>query len=369
MVVARLNVLIMIILLLFLIFEVTLQYYADHRLPQDLPSFPTGALLMGWGGDEQSTNDILNQKLGARLTDVVMPLHSKQVETAKLNMRRWMDYAPCLNTLKNPIRLTFYLSGFYNKKIEKDLMKEFEQLPLEFKRCFVQGRVRFANLAPKEDTYLMGSRLQFERMIGVLFNQDLDWTVSHVLYMEPDCIPIRQDWLVKLDEACRWPNEPFWIKGSIFRGEEVAIVNKKPYNMIHINGNALYNLDKFLTDSKLGLNPDDGKTYIAESYEDGEKLEDEEINNQYSDENLNGFAYFYTKLVRPYILKFYWEAAYDTDIAKYLLDVRNYWWSRQISSKFQFTGLIMNMYHTQWDLEKILLENPSAVLVHGGVEK
>lgn len=146
---------------------------------------------------------------------------------------------------------------------------------------------------------------------------------SYVMYMEPDCLPIRPNWLMILDSLTRWPNQPFWIKGSIFRGQ-VPNVYRIIYNLLHINGNAIYNLGD------------------------------------------PAFRHFYFDQVRPYIVKFYNEGAYDTDVFKYLLDLGNYNFARQTAHMFQFTDAIQNHWHSNYSISELKAMSEMVVMIHGG---
>ena len=56
----------------------------------------------------------------------------------------------------------------------------------------------------------------------------------YVFYMEPDCVPIRSDWLGQLMD--RLEQEDAWIIGSVYRGR--GTINRRV--MRHLNGNAMY---------------------------------------------------------------------------------------------------------------------------------
>ena len=56
----------------------------------------------------------------------------------------------------------------------------------------------------------------------------------YVFYMEPDCVPIRSDWLGQLMD--RLEGEDAWIIGSVYRGR--GTISRRV--MRHLNGNAIY---------------------------------------------------------------------------------------------------------------------------------
>ncbi len=56
----------------------------------------------------------------------------------------------------------------------------------------------------------------------------------YAFYMEPDCVPIRPDWLGQLLDRLEHANA--WIIGSVYRGRGTLY---RPF-MRHLNGNAIY---------------------------------------------------------------------------------------------------------------------------------
>lgn len=284
----------------------------------------------------------------ARLTHVVMPFHVRQVPKLEENLKRWKLYPPCalsqfvLNDssdeapfyrrTRNPrdktdmpfghdIRLVFYLDGFRNEKVEERLFEAFYGLAPETRSCFNGLDIRYAGLKDDDDKYLTGSRLMAENLIknglGLI-------DPYYVYYMEPDCLPVRSFWLTLIDAATRPPNPAFWLKGSIYNGNPNVINRNFLYNMLHINGNAIYN------------------------------LHDKSFRDWYFDE------------VRPFITKYYNAGAYDTDWYKFLYWPPFFPRSRQIVHKFQFSAFLKNYWHTNYTVNQIRESNEFTVLVHGG---
>jgi len=144
---------------------------------------------------------------------------------------------------------------------------------------------------------------------------------GYMLLMEPDCQPVRPFWLSVIDSQCRFPNGPFWIKGSIFRGLDHVITSKRYDMMYHINGNAIYNLGD------------------------------------------SSFRYFYFDIMKPWLRE---VNAFDTDIYNFINDKRNFHYTRHVIHLFQYTDTIQNWYHSSWKLEEIRRNSPTVVLVHGG---
>lgn len=290
--------------------------------------------------------------LALRLTHVVMPFHQSQVEQAKRNLESWRVFPPCqpadqamegddaiwmdLNDghgwwrewsvdprlpLGRNISLVLYLNGQADKAVEAELKLQFNNLPPSVRSCWSEMEVRWAKLSPEKDTYLTGSRSMFE----VMLNGWIGLREAHyVLYMEPDARPIRPFWLSLLDAQTRWPNPPFWLKGSLFRGDKQAIKAHLLMNLFHINGNAIYNLG----------DPD--------------------------------FRNFYWHRVRDWVVKSKKELAYDTDFFRYMLDPTNHPYARSVAHLFQHTELIQNQYHTNYSISQFRANHPYVAIVHGG---
>ena len=264
----------------------------------------------------------------ARLTNVIIPLHPRQEGTLIRSFRLWNRFLPCdvKNTLSHSgpgtnVTLTLFISSKKDTALEQRLLKGFHQISKAARSCFREVNVRHASLTGDYNNYLTGSRKMFEQMLNGSLNLG---NASYALYMEPDLIPVRTGWLSAIDSHTRYPNLNFWLKGSVFRGPTSAYRNRAIYNLFHINGNAIYNLD---------------------------------------DED---FRHFYFGQVRPYIEAHYTDGAYDTDLYKFLLDPRNYHWARKWAHKFQFTDAIRNMWHANYSLAQLMKESETVVLVHGG---
>lgn len=290
--------------------------------------------------------------LSLRLTHVVMPFHQSQVEQAIRNLESWRVFPPCqpaenggvgdeavwgdLNDehlwwremtvdpkmpLGRNISLLLFLNGQPDKAVEAELRLQFNNLPQSVRSCWSDMEVRWAKLTAEKDTYLTGSRSMFE----VMLNGWIGLREAHyVLYMEPDARPIRPFWLSMLDAQTRWPNPPFWLKGSLFRGDPEAIKAHLLMNLFHINGNAIYNLG----------DPD--------------------------------FRNFYWHRVRDWVVRSKKELAYDTDFFRYMLDPANHAYARTIAHLFQHTELIQNQYHTNYSMSQLRANNHYVAIVHGG---
>jgi len=280
------------------------------------------------------------------LSHVVVPLHEKQIQKLRFNMQLWVKHPPCvvddntgtpITNAKTQPTLVFHLS--YSAKNDSDSEKElskkqcmqaFESLPESVKRCFATAYVETIRLEPADDQHALGARLAFESFLKGEVTAANNELSSYALYMEPDMIPVRDNWLSHVTSQVEWPIPEFWIKGSIFRGSKISSVHPGNYKagMMHLNGNALYNLAS------------------------------------------DDFRNFYFEKLRPYVVKKHngdSRNAYDTDFYEYLDDKRNYPTTREIYHFFQYTDLIQNNWHSTWSAEQIAAQYPNTALVHGGL--
>lgn len=258
------------------------------------------------------------------LTHIVMPFHPRQLNAALENMRNWISFTPCQS--QRNVSLIFYLAKSDTASASAELLNQFTTLPLEVKKCFAYVNVTHETELEVGDSYLSGSRVMFEKMVsGKMFYGPK--RPSFVMYMEPDCVPVQKYWLDALIDAVKPPNEYFWMKGSSFRGSLGAVHKNPPaYTLLHINGNAVYNVG-------------DGELYS-----------------------------FYRQKVRPFLLKHKASEAYDTNFFKYLL------WNPENRPSdylhlFAYTNVIQNMWHSAYTPDEIFDSRNTTYLVHGGKMK
>lgn len=358
-----------------------------HNSDTLLPFHPHGINWMEGGigirrtGYSNSGNGIGNPNNSPRLTHVIIPFHVKQLGKMIYFMEQWDLFPPCpdpkhlndllslldsnnnnqnhdtrtsmkreqndnynekwknelfgkakntkgndhfsfANSLGRNVTLIVFMNTRYDLEIETKIAKTFHSLLDRTKSCFSGIRFRYADLVGEKDSYLMGSRMMFELMMQG--NAAMD-NPGYAFYMEPDCLPIRSNWLSLVDSHTRWPNPPFWLKGSIFRGDMKIVGTTNIVNMFHINGNAIYN------------------------------LRDLELQR------------FYFRRVRKFIEdKVKKEGAYDTDVAMYLQNGHFLTEALDIAHKFQFSEFIQNLYHSNYSISGLAKKNRVTVMVHGG---
>jgi hypothetical protein len=253
------------------------------------------------------------------LTHVIMPFHPKQLNDVLANIRLWSRFRPCDDSMKN-MTFLFFSSSSKNLSLENALLNSIK-MDQNSMMCFKSVHVSFANLPESKNDHLLGSRLMFEQMLSKhIFYGETE--PHHVFYMEPDCVPVRPNWLNVVEASTA--HQDFWMKGSIFRGDSKTFSSDLIYNHIHINGNAIYN------------------------------VKDQE------------FKEFYFGIVRKLITsRLGEEGGYDADIFKVLL-----WKNAKFTScyfhKFIFSDFVINMWHTPFSISQILADNKNVVLMHGG---
>lgn len=287
----------------------------------------------------------------ARLTHLIIPFHTSHVNRVENLLKQWRDYPPCSaeGDLNNaapaaPFSLVFYSSTDMRKRekvldVEQRIQEALQNLTAPVLRCFQGFEFHHANLSGPSDKYYRGTRLMIEKLL--LGKVKLAVTPQYAYYMEPDVQPVRSNWLNALDASVRWPNQPFWMKGSIYRGNNKGVyATRHPPQYYHINGNAIYNL--------------------------GDRA----------------FRSFYVKHYRPFCQQQQQqhqqvagsaqkpkERSYDTDFFRFLHSMEHVEVARNVFHKFVYTDVVQNFWRSSYSLAKIRAEHPNTHLVHGGYQK
>jgi len=332
--------------------------------------------ILFWEDDKADTAEAdvdTAASLHQQLTHVVMPFHVSQLDKVRANLETWVrHYPPCeqiilqeesSTTRQQRIRrqrptMVFHVSysatddktdQATQARIQKECREAWHEiLPLWMRRdCFDNNlddsvEVVTLGLTKKDDQHVKGARLMFEEMLrgGVTThtsraegaaksNSSSSSTrddAHYALYMEPDMLPIRSNWLHRVQQYVAALPHEFWILGSIFRGDLKAI-DATGYlpNKYHMNGNSVY--------------------------------------------NLRAYQEFYFSKLRPYIETAHGDSvnAYDTDVYEYLhTALENYDVARHVMHYFVYTDLLQNQWHTEWSAKQLAAEHPNTVLVHGG---
>lgn len=271
------------------------------------------------------------------LTHLVMPFVDTQILIVRQSLQTWTSqYYPCNSSnYEAQVQLILYASfqNLANPNVESaSIITSLLSKTLnssQFKYCFKSWTIAFAKISTLDNSHHTGSRLMFEKMLSKNISHSAP--MDYVLYMEPDCVPIRHNWLEAVQRNVKEDPNSFWMKGSVFRGQR-AIVNKQPLHLInyfHLNGNAIYSVGD------------------------------------------NEFRNFYFQKVRPFTIekckspKDKYCSVFDTDIFRYLLH-NNMEYGAQYIHHFAFTDLIQNKWHTNYSTHGLLAKSPNTFLVHGG---
>lgn len=266
------------------------------------------------------------------ITDIIIPFHPRQIGEVIKEIDWWKSLHPTTSTSSLAVQVTFFSSGPPNEKIKKLILGAMSDLPFLTKRSISSFGVEFASIPKSHDDYLEGSKIQWEMFIkhdkrgGLRLLKGQHHVVDHALYLEPDCHPTQSGWLDILNSITEG-DEEFWMKGSLFRGQGISHSSQVPFNIFHINGNAIYNLKD--------------PTFVD----------------------------WYFQKVKPYIksIPSPHKTPYDTDLFRYFLQKEN-WKSeaRHLLHKFKLTDLIQNRWHSEYNLKDLLRKTPKLAIVHGG---
>ena len=315
--------------------------------------------------DRNSNNPALNISLfeeedkvsgwhGMRLTHLIIPFHSSHLSKLENNVKTWAQFLPCSSEgietpfPNNQYHLIFYSSTDSKKKekiseIEGRLTSLIGNLTKPVMGCFASWEVQHANLSSHSDTYYRGTRLMLEKLLlgkvrignySIPLNNntvsDAGANIGYAFYMEPDCLPIRNNWLNALDWNSRWPNPIFWLKGSIYRGSNKGTyATRHPPQYYHINGNALINLN---------------------------------------DRSLRSF---YLKHYKPWAqaAATVRERSFDTDFWRFLHNLDTINVVKGVYHRFVYTDVVQNFWRSSYSIAKIRNEHPNTFLIHGGYPK
>ena len=192
-----------------------------------------------------------NVSYGQHLGAIVMPFHRKQLNKLLFNLESWKTFLP--SKTAKMVELVIYNSGPADGEITKDVMKFFRENPMVANN-FSNITVQFARLRNHKDSYFRGTRSMFESLLfweeplkikgrkSVSIIKFINPQVKHVFYMEPDCLPIKSNWLDALHSEVRRHNGNFWMLGSKFAGEIKWFGNHNEEFVNHLNGNSIYNV-------------------------------------------------------------------------------------------------------------------------------
>lgn len=275
-----------------------------------------------------------------RLTHLVIPFHISHVGRVETLLKSWKDYLPCSRESDQtqaqpaaPFHLVFYSSTDVRKRekiveIEQRVQDALQNLTTPVLRCFQSFEFHHANLSGPSDKYYRGTKLMIEKLL--LGKVKLSVQPQYIYYMEPDVQPIRSNWLNALDAAVRWPNAQFWMKGSLYRGNNKGVYSTRyPPQYYHINGCSLYNLAD------------------------------------------RAFRSFYVKHYRPFVQEAskVKERSYDTEFFRFMHSLDQVEVARNAFHRFVYSDVVQNYWRSSYSVSKIRAEHPNTFLVHGGYQK
>lgn len=259
------------------------------------------------------------------LSAVIMPFHRRQFKKLMFNFGTWNIFAPAKNTNSIRPELILFVSGKDEDNFGQVIPEFFDKNP-NLKQYFSSISIQFGNLTVLKDGYCRGTRLMFE---AVLYKklQFASEKVSHIFYMEPDCLPIRNYWLDAVQDEIRKESEGLiWMKGSKYQGNLKLLENASEALRQHLNGNSIYNIgsDEFREfysnyikpsyNYKKDISPYDLKIFEVLLMEDG-KLQ-----------NKFGHHFITTKVVQNTCGKYLqWEKYLKKEAETYLVHLTNNW--------------------------------------------
>lgn len=264
---------------------------------------------------------------------------SREAELARIKklFAYWQKYPPCLlasyptSWTFTQITLTMLLRRKPSEAFSQSLRESFNSLPLTVRACFRSFEIRHADIAPSaEDSAKIGlerEREEGRELFASLMSNKIGLeAANHAIYIAPDCVPIQPNWINLLDYRTRPPNEPFWMLGSIFRGQRGQWV-KNLASFINIGRYAIYNL----------ASPE--------------------------------FRNWYLKAVKKYTEEIpvpqYDFGRWEMDIFHYIADLAVSTDFQFTSPKFRYTNTVLNQWNMTINVAAILEKEPDVALVCG----
>lgn len=196
--------------------------------------------------------------IAAELTAIIMPFHRKQLKKLLFNFETWNTFVPSRldSNYVQPELIIFASGKDRNDGLKEEILDYFE-LPKNrnLKQYFSTISVQFANLIANKDSYYRGTRTMFEIALSsgstglkpllndksplLVFKSE---KISHVFYMEPDCVPIKDYWIDGVRSEIVDYDGVFWMKGSKYHGNPHLLEVGSDALRIHLNGNSIYNI-------------------------------------------------------------------------------------------------------------------------------
>lgn len=256
------------------------------------------------------------------LTAIIMPFHRRQIKKLMFNFETWNVFEPSTKLSPTRPELILFASGEDVNNFDQSISEYFTK-NLHLKEHFSSISVQFGNLTVKKDGYWRGTKLMFEAVLNkkLVFNAP---KVSHIFYMEPDCVPIRKHWIDALiNEIEMEPDDLIWMKGSKFVGNPHLLTVGNEALKQHLNGNSIYNIGsddfrnfyyKHIKPNYIELAPYDLRIFEILLQEDGKLYKE------------SGHHFIPTKFVQNTAGKFIaWHKYIQEEPTVYLIHLSNNW--------------------------------------------
>lgn len=314
----------------------------DRLITKYQPELSHSATMMTMSTNNSTGSMEGLQKFNGRLTHVIIEVPDEREDylpRLQRMFRWWQEHPPCEwnshpSSWANPrTTLTLLLRTKPSLEQATFLRSVLDSLPHPVSACFVATEIRHAALSARRSDSLPARVAQDRELFMALLANYIHLSEpSHVLYLSPECRPLKIDWLNHLDRLTRAPCEPFWMSGSIYRGVRPATGWPRALaSYLHIGRyGALYNLGdaRFLRWYQGRL-----PAYVA---------------------NTNHTA-----------LPFYEGGRWEMDIAHYIFDLAASFDYKLVGSKFRLHNLFLNYWNNTVDLEAVQRQDPEAVMILG----
>lgn len=272
--------------------------------------------------------DLPFQRSG-RLSHLIFTFFFGQINLVIESITSWKYFIPCHDTTDLNVELIFFVSTDDYLPINFDHYKKvlfqfYESIPYKVRKCFKS--TKFINITLPSYTNELQQRSESARIVlENIINQTGYSNGSYIFQMEPDTRPFKERWLEALHYSVISPNEPFWMKGSIYIGNQQTNGVYR-HNYYHINGNAIYNVH---------------------------------------DPNFQDFIFFKQKEHLKKMDKLYGRMyAYDGNYALFITDPLEYEYTHKIRHKYIFSDIILNTYELELNLTYLNEKFPGFYLTH-----
>eukprot|EP00439_Symbiodinium_sp_Y106_P056687 s237_g7.t5 len=190
---------------------------------------------------------------------VDFPSSYAEVQSLQSVFDLWSQVPPCTEAPEVAVDVILLFSKTFeaspHARTAADAIKtQFENGTFTWAQCFRSLAIEEANLTAMEDVYdsrgysirkawVTGPNKVFRSVLRAAVDQTVG-EYSHFFYMELDSVPVRADWLQQyVAEALYYPAAA--IRGSRYRGDTWdGFLKDLPLELlVHINGNAVYNVE------------------------------------------------------------------------------------------------------------------------------